>query len=695
MALNSYKLRMTDTSLPYLRENVQYGIGLKLLIAESIIVAYYEDQGFEKMLTAALILFANIHIYQVRKGTKDSCLNSYIEACCVWMLFLFAVTEILSQYHTIRFIAIFTSWVLFDIVLLMLLAVQMKASGYRIGNLRSKCKEVRELLRYPYYAVLWLIGAAVLLFALCMTPYNWDSMTYHLPRIVYWVQNRSVEHYATNSIRQIASPVLGEFVNLHVYILSGKKDVLFNMLQAGSYITCAFLVGAIAHKIGCDRVFKFIAVLLYMTMPIAFAEALTTQVDNFASVWLLFYVYVLLDLIKQEKKLECKRDEVVKVCTLAFCVAWGYLTKPSVCIAMLIFAVWLLIRCIVRKDKVRDLILLICCSLPCVTVPMIPELLRNFKTFHSFASKGTGARQLIGTLQPSYLIVNFIKNFTFNLPTVLIKDSQVFFAKIAAKAAAILNVDLNAASISEDGREFMLHDAGTYGCDTAINPIIMWLFIICAVWALCMVRRTGRKCIANSYSAVSAISFCVFCAILRWEPFVTRYMVSYLALLCPMIAAQIQLHTASQKSQPFRHGIVGVICFLCIMETVGIMTFHYDIFRHQGANSRPYGYFVHQRGEFGYYAEITDEIKSHMYQSVGLYMPSGNDYEYPIWRMLDGQRIEHINVQNESEIYAKRDFSPECIIWIGRQLPEEAVTVNGQIYTKIQDFGENYYLITK
>lgn len=644
------------------------------------------------MLTAVLTLFANIHVYKARKKIKSSYLDSYIEACCIWMLILFSMTEFLSAFHKLRFITLFGIWAMLDLVLLAALAVQMKTAGYKIGELFGKYKKVLTLRECPYYGILFLIGAIVLVLAVCTTPYNWDSMTYHLPRIAYWTQNRSVEHYATNSIRQIASPVLGEFVNLHVYILSRGRDTLFNMLQAGSYITCAFLVGAIADKLGCNRLFKFLAMLIYMTMPIAFAEALTTQVDNFATVWLLFYVYVLLDLVKA-KKMECKSAEIDKVFIMGMCVAWGYLTKPSVCIAMVIFAVWLLVRCIVRKDKVRELLSLISCALPYLAVPLAIEIIRNFKTFHAYASTSTGARQLVGTLQPSYLLVNFMKNFTFNLPTSLIKDCRFFFEKFAKKTAEILSVDLNAESISEDGGEFALHEPNTYGHDTAINPIVMWLCIFCVLWAIFMIRKIDWKSIANGYLAASVISFCVFCAVLRWEPFVTRYMVSYLALLCPMIASQIQHRTESKKGRPLRNGIVGVVCFLCIMETISMTAFHYDQYVRWGRNTRPYGYFANIRGEAAYYVELTDAIKSQTYASVGLHL-GGNDYEYPIWKMLDGQRIEHINVQNESAIYAKQDFTPECIIWIG-EFPEEPVTVNDQIYTQIKDFGENHYLLWK
>lgn len=658
------------------------------------------------MLIAVLLLFSNIHIYKVRKHICATGLNSYIEACCIWMLFLFALTEGLSVFHAVRFMTVFAVWAALDMILVMLGVIQWKKSGLGIRELcgipinavdggraidSSLKGRIRDLKGYSYYGILIMTAIVVLALALFTTPNNWDSMTYHLSRIAYWTQNRSVEHYATNCLREIASPVLAEFVNLHVYIMCRGSDMLFNLLQAVSYLTCTVLVGAIARKLGCNKLFQFVSMLLYMSMPISFAEALTTQVDNFATVWLLFYVYVLLDLVEQRESLECNAQTFSKVCTLGLCVAWGYLTKPSVCFGMVIFAIWLLIVCIARKDKVRNLVRLVLCALPCVVLPLIPELLRNFATFHSYASKSTGARQLVGTLQPAYVFVNFVKNFTFNMPIALLKDSEVFFAKFAVKAAEILNVELDAKSISEDGRGFGLHEPLTYGYDTAINPIVLWAFIFCIVWAVICIRKTDWKKLASGYLVCAALSFCVFCAVLRWEPFVSRYMVSYLALLCPMIASQIQLRTETEGKQRLRYGIVGAVSFLCVMELLSLMNFHLDICRYK-ANTRPYGYFASRREETQYYCDVADEIRGKGYQSVGLYVVMGDAYQYPLWAMLGDRHMEHVNVQNESAVYADVSFTPDCIIWFA-VLPEEPVTINGRVYDQICDFGENHYLL--
>jgi len=284
-----------------------------------------------------------------------------------------------------------------------------------------------------------------------------------------------------------------------------------------------------------------------------------------------------------------------------------------------------------------------------------------------------------------------MKNFSFNLPTPLLKDSDEFFAKFATKAAKILRVELDAESIAENGIEYGLHSANTYGCDTAVNPLVMWLLIFCTLWVVVQIRKTDWRTLRSGYFLTSVTAFCVFCTVLRWEPFVSRYMVAYLALLCPMIVSQIQTRTEREDRKPLRFALAGIIGFLGVMEAVSVTYFHYDIWAYRGADNRPYGYFASRREPAAYYAALTDEIKSKKYESAGLYLQKADDYEYPLWMMLDGCRLEHINVENESAVYAHREFTPDCIIWFG---PEpEHVTVNGREYGKVTDFGEGYYLL--
>ena len=101
------------------------------------------------MLIAVLLLFSNIHIYKIRKDIRAAGLNSYIEACCVWMLFLFVLTEGLSVFHAVRFMALFAAWVGLDIVLAVLCMIQWKQSKLSIRELYG----TQNLRGYSYYGL--------------------------------------------------------------------------------------------------------------------------------------------------------------------------------------------------------------------------------------------------------------------------------------------------------------------------------------------------------------------------------------------------------------------------------------------------------------------------------------------------------------------------------------------------------------
>lgn len=142
----------------------------------------------------------------------------------------------------------------------------------------------KNIFRLEMLIIMFLAVFMVFL-ALKMIPYNWDSMTYHLAGLFHWKQNKSVAHYATTIDRQVASPTLGAFVNLHVYTMSGRSDKLLNLLQCVSYLTNGVLIYSLAAKLKCKRNHCILSAALFYSMPIAFAEALTTQVDNFAALW--------------------------------------------------------------------------------------------------------------------------------------------------------------------------------------------------------------------------------------------------------------------------------------------------------------------------------------------------------------------------------------------------------------------------
>lgn len=469
-----------------------------------------------------------------------------------------------------------------------------------------------------------------------------------------------------------------------MYLLKSGKDNWLNILQYASFVTNNALVYCITGKLQKEKDSKnqWISVLLFLSMPIAFGEALSTQVDHFSTMFLLVYVYFLLDILKKEHRLDLKKENILYVFILSACIGLGYLAKPSIMFAMIIFACWLLIVCIQRKDRFLDLVLLILIAAGIIIFLLLPEMLRNIITFGSVSTPEVGSRQLVGTFQPAYLFINGVKNFAMNLPNIYL-DLSCIVTKGIFWLGYLLGVNVDDPSISEDGRVFELHSPRKYGHDIAINPIIVIAMLLVFIWLLAKKIKKEAWTIADVYSVIAVVSFLIFCVVLRWEPFVTRYMLSYLALLCPMVA--IGLGKVCHRE--LKLILTTILVVICYTEIAGLFSYHFDICRNQNYKEETIRKYFQVRGDEWEYFQLDEQLDAIGGGKLGLYL--GMDiYEYPIWYACDGQyEIHNVNVTNQTARFAKEDFIPDYIVVIGRN-GEDISNYQGQIYVEYKKMGE-------
>ncbi len=626
------------------------------------------------MISAFLFLFLLLK--------SEDKIARYIYAVTIWSFICFLITEVLSIFNVINLTNLWLCWGGTAIVFLI---------GYILKWRNEKQREVFTIrkLKIGKAGILWILFAMLMVFlAIKTVPYNWDSMTYHLARIFHWTQNQSVDYYATSISRQVASPIGAAYVNLHVYVMSGGSDRFINMLQCASFLTNGVLVYQIAKKIGCSRKYCNLATVLFYSMPIAFAEALTTQVDNFSAMWMLFTVYLLIDLLRKEYRFQIDRTTMARVIVLSLCIAFGYLTKPAVGIGLLIFALWLLIVVIKRKDNVKVITMYLIIAAGILLAMLMPGFYRNIVTFGALSSPGVGQRQLIGTLDLNYMLVNCMKNFTFNMPTVWIYNSKELVYNVVSALARLLNVDIDNPAISEDGGAFGVHTPQVYGHDTAVNPVIIYLLVACIIlWFFIKKRYKGD--IRYSYFIAACVSFIAFCTILKWQIFVSRYMISYMAVLCPAIVGCLELFFETSRTNSVRKigiAIQLIIYFICAVEFKGLISYHGEIALNE---SRYDGYF-HNRGNLkALYTDLAENINKNGYMNVGLCM-GGDSYEYPLVKMFNGkQRIEHVNVINDTAIYEDNSFVPDVIISIDCKWLEDEIICHDKAYEITEVIDEN------
>lgn len=631
-----------------------------------------------------------ILLFLIFRNYENDNLAAYLKGSICWTGYMYLLTEILSVFHALNQISVIIGWIVFQVILFMLY-LRLKRKNIITNEIKGI---VSFIVKEP---VLILIGGFVLILSVITIPYNWDSMTYHLARLNYWRQYQSAAHYSTNIVRQITSPVLAEFVNLHVYVLMNGNDIFLQLLQSISYITNAAILYGISFKLGCRKKLCLLAGFLFMTMPIALGEALTTQVDHFASCWAFVFVYILLDYINADHKFKLNKKTILDTIFMSASIAFAYLAKPSVMFAIFLFAFWLLLVCIQRKEDINIVFKLLIFSVCTMGIILVPEIGRNLYTFHALSDPIAGVRQLVGRKNPRYIFINFLKNFTWNFPNIYWENSSEQLENFVYKTADFLKVEINDPSISEDGKTFAMSMAQDYGHDTAINPIIVFGMISGLMLRLFKRKKSRKNGIARSYLLVVIVSFLLFCAVLRWEPFVTRYMLTYLGLFCPAVSVMLQDFDEKEKNKKLYYAIIGIIIFISTVELAGMIKYHSDMAKYDKADeSRISGYFYWQSvSMYPAYLEMQKIVKDNGYKNIGL-ITSEVSFDYPVFKLLEpyADKIEHVNVDNATNIYEDMEFHPDCIIVLDDS-DAEAILCHEIWYDEVMQNNEFVSIITQ
>ncbi len=293
-------------------------------------------------------------------------------------LWIYVVTEILSLFNKLNKDTCMVAWIIYDFIFFILVLRHLFLNRCLLSNVFYHIRSKILLNECIGFGVLLIYGAVVCGIAVRIVPYNWDSLSYHLSRILFWIQNQSVGHFATSDTRMLGTPAFNEFVNLHLYLLYGlDNDAILNLTQSVSYLISIFFIYDIARCIGCSFKGGIFAAILFLSTPIVFAESLSTQNDEFAALWIFIFTRVLLELVYNDKKMKLDKNGIIRLFILAISLALGILTKPSglFCIAALFL--WLLYICIRRKDSILLISKWVLSVISIMIILILPEAIRN------------------------------------------------------------------------------------------------------------------------------------------------------------------------------------------------------------------------------------------------------------------------------------------------------------------------------
>ena len=133
-----------------------------------------------------------------------------------------------------------------------------------------------------------------LLVAALAEPNNYDSQTYHLPKIEHWVAQGSLEFWPTIIDRQVDIPPGAEYLLLHLRLFTGG-DGLYNLVQWAAGVGCLLLAARITAQLGGGRRAQLLTAFLVGTTPMVVLQATSTQTDLVTAAWVACLATLVLD----------------------------------------------------------------------------------------------------------------------------------------------------------------------------------------------------------------------------------------------------------------------------------------------------------------------------------------------------------------------------------------------------------------
>jgi hypothetical protein len=595
-----------------------------------------------------------------------SLLEAVVVGCLGWGLAAVTSLEVLSLIGEISRFLVIVVWCLVSVCATLTL-IRQRRNGLRRGA--TTYDLVGDPLYFMLAASAATIAAVNTTVALIATPNNYDSLTYHLPRIEQWIQQGSLAHFPTGDIRQIVSNPLAEMLILHFRLLA-DSDQLDNLVQALAFVGSIATSALVARRLGASRNGQILAALYIATLPMAILQGNSTQNDLVVSFFLLAAF---------ERLLAWRSSgRVGSAVGVAAALGLGILAKGTAYFFAAPF--FLIALAIIVRKHLRHNIQIGGFTLAIILAINAGHYYRNMAHF----STPLGPQYSVASLdhRPGAIFSSFLRNIGSNLATPFVHlNEDVVRGVVSLHHFFGLNVDDPNTTFPETHFDnlpiYITHEGN------APNPLHLCLVIVCIVllgWQMVWSYHNSALCsVVRVYSVTVLLGGVLFCAMLRWQPWITRLQLPFFVLMGPATA------TVFAARMTRRWIILGGFCLILaalpslvlnqqrplLGEAPGIFIAGYYLpLAPNILNANIWQkMFAGNTEKYTAYRDAVARIADRAAGGVGL-MLVGNSVEYPFWRLLNEDRsrvpvhIEHVCLLDN---YGSRSaFQPEIVLATNR-----------------------------
>ncbi|WP_329016193.1 hypothetical protein OG271_10065 [Micromonospora rifamycinica] len=494
-----------------------------------------------------------------------------------------------------------------------------------------------------------------LVVALLAEPNNFDSQTYHLPKVEHWVAQGSLDFWPTAIHRQVTIPPGAEYLLLHLRLFTGG-DALHNLVQWAAGIGCLLAATRITAQLGGGRRAQLLTAFLVATTPMVALQATSTQTDLVAAAWTACAATLALDGLR-------RRAGLGDALALGAATGLTALTKTSGLLAVgPLLLLWGLAqlrlatrptgaaRQVARTVGGSLLVLLVAATV------VGPFLARESTEFgHPLGPPRLRESIPMERHDPASVLVNALRigHTAFDTPLAPLRAGT---AEAIMAGSRAVGVDPQDRAITF-GREVFPVPAWYPDEDRVAFPLAGALALLGAVVALVRPRRVspGRPGALRAYAAVVVCAVLLHTAMIKWQPWGNRLLLYALVLAVPLAGLWVDAVLRRRAGAGRRSVAAGlVVTVLATSALAGVLALSYGFPRRLvGAGSvftttewdtrflrRP-----QWADEFRWAASA---VRASDARRIGLVQQNDN-WEYPWWLLLrddDGRSPELVALQS-------------------------------------------------
>ena len=618
-----------------------------------------------------LVFMASVALLRFSQGADRP--RAIADAFLSFTMVSYAATEIIGLFHGIAVLPFLLLWVAIDGWLV-----------YRLWRVRAKAVEFWHIPFGLPASILAVIFVVSLLIACTAAPNNWDSLTYHLPRIEHWIQNRSLDYYPTPDERQNQYGPLAEILLLQLRILSGT-DFLYPLIQWISMLCCVCAVYRITRQLGGSKPQCWLASIFVASLPIGILESTSTQNDYVVAALLACFITLGLDAISRPKA------SLALILAAAAAAALSGIVKPTGYVGGVGFAIWFAVE-LSRGIDFRAFISRAAGVMLVLIAIMGPPASRYLS-----ADRETTTRPVVnGSFGIKQTADNLIRNGMLNF-NVGIPGIDGVSNRALEVATSYLGLDAHRRQTSFGNFVTSAPPVGLYVFheDFGPNPVHSLLLIL-ALLATAIRWRTTLLTQRMPYCIAWLAGILVLAAALRWTPWNTRFQLPLFMLGAPIVATALPERFLATRTVAALYLFLALVAFppLFFNQSRQLLplvpgrpfpvVWERPSYLSQTARSR---LFANNPGLRRPFENAVNAIRGAQVTQIGLIRTGSEAWEYPLWKMLRDEglgypvRIEHLRAQ-EKVGFPLGPFLPEAVLRIGDRTELDSTMVGNRKFVR-------------